>query len=302
MNSFNDRQNEQASIDKLAAQNQLYGDAKARLGIYLFLSVPVVMVLNLIVKPAFINDWLGLGLTFDLTDSIALYGVLLAGYELIFLKYYMSKLKQKAAKVQEEFDCSVYQLEWNNILCGNKVCEREIKRLSDKYSSKGKDRNRLVDWYTPEVQQVDNIKAVLLCQKENLGWDIDQREKFVYFVTLLASLVFASSLIIGFYFEFTLKSLILAAVIPSWPAISFAITNYLENQEAIQDKKDLKSAVDCAAEIKSPTVKYTRNVQNVIYLNRRNNCLIFDWFYEYLRDSNQEGVSYASKQLVRRLL
>ena len=302
MNGLNDRQNEQASIDKLAAQNQIYGDAKARLGIYLFLSVPVVMVLNLVVKPAFINDWFGFGHTFDLTDSIALYGVLLAGYELVFLRGYISKLKQKAAKIQEEFDCSVYQLEWNNILCGNKVCEREIKRSSNIYSSKGKARNRFVDWYTPEVQLVDNIKGVLLCQKENLGWDIDQREKFVYFVTFSASLVFVSSLIIGFYFELTLKSLILSALIPSWPAISFSITNYLENKEAIQDKKDLMSAVGSVAEIKSPTVKYTRNIQNVIYLNRKNNCLIFDWFYDYLRDSNQEGVSYASKQLVRRLL
>ena len=301
MNGFNERQNELAAINKLAAQNQLYGDAKKRLGIYLFLSIPVMMLLNLAVKPTLLNDWFNYGWGFDLTDSIALYALLLSAYELIFLKRQISGFKQKAAKIQEDFDCSVYSLEWNDILCGDKECELEIKKSSNKYDSKGKNRNCFIDWYTPDVEQVDHTKAILLCQKENLGWDIEQRKKYIYFISLISSLVFVSSLIFGFYLEFTLKVLILSIIIPSWPAINFAITNYFENKEAIKDKKVLKSAVDKVDQIRNPTIKYVRDIQNLIYLNRKNNCLIFDWFYKYLRDTNQTGISYATKQLIQRL-
>ncbi|MEJ1392968.1 MAG: S-4TM family putative pore-forming effector [Candidatus Sedimenticola sp. (ex Thyasira tokunagai)] len=302
MNKINERQNKQSSIDKLAAQNQLYGDAKKRLGVYLLLSIPLMIILNIAVKPALLNDCLNLGWTFDLTDSIALFALMLAGYDLIYLKRHISALKQKAAKIQEDFDCTVYDLEWNTLLCGDKECELEIKKSSDKYSNKGKDRAKFSDWYTPEVENIDQIKAILVCQKENLGWDIEQRTKFIYFISIVSIMVFAISLIAGFYFEISLKSLILSAIIPSWPALSFAITNYFENKEAIQEKKLLKSAVDRVEDIKIPTIKYARNIQNLIFLNRKNNCLIFDWFYEYLRNANQTGISYASKQLIQRLL
>jgi hypothetical protein len=301
MNKFNERQNEEASIDKLAAQNQLYGDAKKRLGIYLTLSIPIMILLNVAVKPILLNDTFNLGLTFDLTDSIALYALLLAGYELIFLKRKMSTLKQKAAKIQEDFDCTVYCLEWNELLSGDKECELEIKKSSDKYSTKRKNREDFINWYTPEIEKLSDNKAILVCQKENLGWDIEQRTKFNYFISIISIVVLVSSLIVGFYFEFTLKSLILSAIIPSWPAISFAISNYYENNEAIEDKKTLKLATEKVEQLRTPSVKYIRNIQNLIFLNRKNNCLIFDWFYKYHFDSNQSGISYASRQLIQRL-
>lgn len=301
MNGFNQRQNEQASIDKLAAQNQLYADAKKRLGIYLVLSIPVMILLNVVVKPIFLKDLLELGFTFDLTDSIALYALLLSGYEIVFLKRKISELKQKAAKIQEDFDCTVYDLEWNDLLCGDKECQLEIKKSSDKYSSKGKSRTRFSDWYTPDVERVEPNKAMLLCQKENLGWDIEQRKKFNHFISIISIFVLIVSLLVGFYFEFTFKSLILSGIIPSWPAISFALSNYFENYETIKDKQSLKSATDKVDGMRNPSIKYVRNIQNQIFLNRKNNSLIFDWFYAYLSEKNQEGISYATKQLVRKM-
>jgi len=302
MNNFNIRQNRVESIDKLAAQNQLYGDAKKRLGIYLVLSIPIMMVLNIAIKPLLLCDWLGIGSTIDLTDSIALYALLLSAYELIFLKRKISNFKKKAAKIQEDFDCTVYDMEWNDILCGDKVCDVEIKKSSDKYIKKGKCRESFVDWYTPDVESVDHTKAILLCQKENLGWDIEQRKKYVYFISIIAFLVFASSVVVAFYLKCPVNSFILSVIIPSWPAIGFAVNSYFENKEAIENKKFLKSAVDKVEQVKKPTIKYVRNIQNLIYLNRMDNCLIFDWFYKYLWDMNQTGVSYATKQLIQRLL
>ncbi|MDP2561183.1 S-4TM family putative pore-forming effector [Psychrobium sp. 1_MG-2023] len=301
MNNFNTNQNSDVAIDKLAAQNQLYGDAKNRLGLYLVLSIPVMILLNIIVKPLLINDTFRLGWNFDLTDSIAFYALLLTMFELVYLKPQISKLKQKAAKIQEDFDCTVYELEWNDILCDSKPCESEIKNSSDKYTKKGKSRAVFANWYTPDVEQIDQVKAILVCQKENLGWDVSQRTKFICFISSISIVVFLLSLIVAFFLDFTLQSFILSAIIPSLPAISFSITNYFENKEAIASKEKLKEATEKVENIRNPTIKYARNIQNLIYLNRVNNSLIFDWFYNYLRDSNQSGISYASKQLIQRL-
>ena len=302
MNGINERQNADLSIEKLASQNQVYGDAKNKIGLYLILSIPVMIIINALVKPALINDWMKFGFSFDLTDSIALFALSLSAYEIIFLRNSINEAKEKAAKIQEDFDCSVYQLEWNNLLCGDKVCDSEIKKYSDKYSKKGKDRSRFIEWYTPDVSQVDEIKAILLCQKENLGWDIEQRKKFINFVSTISIMVFVISLIAGFYFDISLKTLILSVIIPSWPAFSYAIANYFENKQTIKDKAALKSSVDKVERIKNPTVKYVRNIQNQIYLNRKTNAPIFDWFYDYLRNSNQVSISYATQQLVKRML
>lgn len=302
MNEINTKQNETASIDKLSAQHQLYSDAKNRLGMYLFLSIPVMILLNTAIKPAMLNDWMNLGWKFDLTELIALFALLLSSYELLFLKRYISDKKQKAAKIQEDFDCTVYDLEWNDLLCGSKECDLEIKKSSNKYLKKGKSRDTFNDWYTPDVTQLDNIKAIFVCQKESLGWDVEQRSKFNKFIFALTSVVFILSLLAGFYFEFTLKFLILSVIIPSWPAISFAVTSYNDNKEAIEDKNNLKIAAEKVEFMRVPTIKHARNIQNLIYLNRKNNCLIFNWFYKYLKDSSQEGVSYASRQLIQRLL
>ena len=166
MTTLNERQNQPTAIDRLAAQNQVYADAKTRLGIYLVLSIPVIMILNMVVKPMFLNDWFGLGQTYDLTDSIALYAILLTAYQLVFLKNSIQNHKLKAATIQEDFDCTVYQLEWNQTMCGNKVCDSEVQKYSQKYVNKGKELSKLSDWYTPEIEQIEDVKKqIMACPK-----------------------------------------------------------------------------------------------------------------------------------------
>ncbi|WP_261815564.1 S-4TM family putative pore-forming effector [Vibrio gallicus] len=302
MNGINVRQNEPESIDKLAAQKQIYSDAKVLQGCYLFLSVPVIMLLNMLVKPVLMNDVLGLGWNNDLTNFIAIFALALTISELAWLKPTISKLKEKAAKIQEDFDCYVYELEWNDILCCNKPSGTDVREFSDKYVSKGKSRGAFDNWYTSDVEQVSKVKGILLCQNENLGWDVIQREKFVKAIIWISVVSFILSCGVAIYLAFTVKSFILNAVIPSLPLICYAITNYYENREAIESKKRLKSAAKKVEGMGAPTMKYARNIQNLIFLNRSTNSLIFDWYYDWHKNTNQRGVSYATGQLVKKLI
>ncbi len=300
MNQINTRQNEPDSIDKLAAQKQIYSDAKNLIGWYLVLSIPVMIVLTVIVKPLLLINWFGIGKV-DLSDWIAIFALLLTIFELGLIKPKVSLLKEKAAKIQEEFDCYVLGIEWNEILCGNKPCGSDVRTFADKSDVKGNDRSKFSDWYTTGVEQVDSVRAALLCQNENLGWDINQRQKYVKLVGGALVVFLVVTFCAGFYADSSLKAIIMSVVIPSLPFISYAITNYHENREAIEKKKALKAATEKVDAIANPTLKYVRNIQNLIYWNRANNSLIFDWYYDWYRDTSQRGISYASNQLIKKI-
>jgi hypothetical protein len=302
MSSLNEIQNLPDSIDKLAAQNQLYSDAKKQLGLFLIMSVVVILVLNLLMKPMMIEDWLGLGKMYDITNCIAIYALALSIYEILFLKGYVQSRKEKAAKIQEDFDCTVYNLNWNSLLCGERICASEIDKYSRKYESKGKSRDRFIDWYTPEINQVSGNKQILLCQKENLGWDVAQRKSYMKFMVIVMLLTLTLSLVSALLTEVSVNILILSVIIPTWPIFSFTIQNIIDNKAAISDKTNLKSATEVVERSQQPSIKYTRQIQDLIYLNRRNNNLIFDWYYNFYRESNQKGISYASKKLARKLV
>ncbi|TCW21085.1 MULTISPECIES: S-4TM family putative pore-forming effector [Vibrio] len=301
MQTLNYRQNTPESINRLLAQKQVYTDAKTLQGWYLFLSIPVMMILNVLVKPLLLSKWVEEAWRFDLTNTIALLALILTFYELFYIKPTVAKLKEKAAKIQESFDCFVYGLEWNSVLCGEKVCDTDVALYSSKFRKAQGNVNNYYDWYTPDISQLDKNQSMLACQKENLGWDIVQRKKFKKLVTFGAVLAFSISAVAGFYSEFKIQEFILSVIIPSLPAITYAISNHFDNLEAITNKESLKSATDNVSRFSNITTKHVRNIQNSIYLNRKDNSLIFDWFYDYERESMQRGISYASRQLVRRI-
>ncbi|MDH5933958.1 MULTISPECIES: S-4TM family putative pore-forming effector [Vibrio] len=301
MQTLNYRQNTPESINKLLAQKQVYTDAKKLQGWYLFLSIPVIMALNLLLKPLLLSEMVDEAWNFDLTNSIALLALSLTLFELLYLKPTISKLKEKAAKIQENFDCFVYGLEWNSVMCGEEVCDTDIAIYSRKFVEEKRNVNNYYDWYTPNISQLDKNQSMLACQKENLGWDIVQRKKFKGLITTLAISALVISTVAGFFLGFTIQEYILSVIIPSLPAITYAISNHFDNLDAITNKEHLKSATDSVSTSGVVTTKHVRNIQNSIYLNRKDNSLVFDWFYDYERESNQRGISYASQQLVRRI-
>jgi hypothetical protein len=109
------------------------------------------------------------------------------------------------------------------------------------------------------------------------------------------------SLISGLVIEVSINNLILSAIIPAWPIFSFTLQNILDNKSAISDKITLKSSTEVVEKSKQPSAKYIRQIQDLIYLNRVNNSLIFNWYYNFYKESNQQGISYATRNLVSRL-
>ena len=101
MNEIPKAQVEAIQLDRLAAQRSLYLKAKQIQGWQLVLSVPCVIVWSFVVLafPA-------------LRSYAALWGIVVTLLDSVALDRWQKNLKERAARVQELFDCDVLELTW----------------------------------------------------------------------------------------------------------------------------------------------------------------------------------------------
>ncbi len=302
------KQNKEENLIKLAAQNQVYSNAKKLMTIQVILSVPIVIVLSLL--PIILSDS-NLSSLHIKRDSLNLcittYGILIAIIDQIFISPYITKIKGKAACIQENFDCEVLSLSWNAVKC-SKIDTEEIIKNANEYIGKGKELNDFKDWYRPTtISTVPLSVGRIICQRMNCWWDSYLRRKFrrdVIGVTLvLFILLFLISLVGGF----TVSKLITNVVFPFLPALLLSIRQSQANIKTIESLEDLKNKADeyWNKLLLNPTNyimldNLSRKLQDEIYENRKNGPLIFDWYYKKNRDSQHYDIDYSGKEMVNK--
>lgn len=278
MNQINQRQNAPRSIKLLAAQRQTYSLAKTLLGTYVFFAIPVMLFVNLALKPIVLKHY-----SYDLTNIIAVLALLLTFLDILWLKNHVRALQEKAATIQEEFDRYVYNLKWDPIALGEKVSNVYIEKMYSKYSNSN-DISKLHDWYTPAVSQHPERKGILLCQSENLGWDIELRTSYIAYVVIFITLFILSLLFFEISNKVTLEYFIMAYLIPSMPLLTYFRNVYSEQSRAIKDKTMLRENLSNALETQNIKRKTVESIQFQILNNRKSNPLIFD-FFNYVKSN-----------------
>ncbi|MCD7954229.1 MAG: S-4TM family putative pore-forming effector [Lachnospiraceae bacterium] len=169
-NGIVSRQNEDGSIAMLAAQRQLYDNAKKFYTLSIALSVWLPFALS--VALLFVPEVTAI--------NIALYVVsIICTVSYIFIEKYIEEKKKLAAFIQQKFDTYVYTMPWNERIFGrDRNVDHEIAVYSKKILQNPQKRNNLRDWYTPKVDDKNIVDGILLCQRENLGWDVGLRKRF----------------------------------------------------------------------------------------------------------------------------
>lgn len=291
MNQINQRQNSPKSIKLLAAQRQTYSNAKALLGIYVLLAIPLMLLVNLVLKPFILNHY-----GFDLTNLIAVLALLLTLLDVLWLKDYVRTLQEKAATIQEEFDRHVYNLKWDPIILGEKVSDVRVEKMYNKYAN-SHDLSKLHDWYTPTVSQHSERKGILLCQNENVGWDIELRNSYIAYVIVFNTIFILSLIYFGVSNKATLESFIMSYFIPSMPILTYFRNAYSDHCKAVKDKAKLRDSLKNALDSQNIKIKTVESIQFQILNNRKTNPLIFD-FFNYLKSERlQRLITSATKSL-----
>lgn len=169
MNDIPKIQNQEEHIKQLAAQRQLYSEAKQTMGWQVFFAfITALMTFVIALRPAY-QEW---------SMLIVLMVILL---DVLALEPRQRKLTQQAAKIQGEFDSEVFQ--WK----GFEETPREINLINEearKHQKRDPGFSKLKDWYPIAVGTIPLIPARIVCQLSNVWWDaqfvIDMQDLFTF--------------------------------------------------------------------------------------------------------------------------
>ena len=279
------RQNSDWSLLLLAAQRQVYSEAKRWRG--LRAGAATIAALSGVIATAVAPDLLKL---------IGPVGALLGIVQVIAVAIEKRRTKI-GATIQEQFDTSVYPLPWNALL-GRKIDPEEIAAAAARHRGK---RDSLVEWYSVP-KGMPNPLAVLLCQRTNLRWDMALRG--AYANAIMAGLIGLLVLIAiaGLARNLSLGESLLA-LLPSTAAFLLGIDNVRGHREHVATQITLKGQVegtwDRALNSGSgiPDETELRAIQDSVFRLRSVAPPVPDRFYQRKRDELELGMRLASQRL-----
>jgi hypothetical protein len=294
MNAITVEQNTEKQLLRLAAQRQLYATAKKVLVFHVLLSGPLA------VATAF------LGLVYPSAKGyVALWGVLVVLCDIFWLTPLQKRLKSSAAGIQEQFDCDVLSLPWNDLKAGKRPDPELVKEQSEKYARWAHTMPSLNDWYPPEVGDLPSHIGRIVCQRSNCWWDAKQRRRYAASIIAIITVVFAVVLILALGNGFTVEDFVLKVLAPVSPALLLGIRQYLEHTDAAARLDKLKEHAEklwneALSGKKSQAYLTTaaRGLQDEILEGRRRSPLVFDVIFKRLRRDYEIQMNHGAAELV----
>ncbi len=297
MNNIPQAQNTQRSLDLLAAQRQLYSDEKGLQMVSVIMSVPIVIVWSILVA-----------LFPPLAVYAALWGITATLLELLFFSRLQKATQEKAAKIQQIFDCEVLQFNWASLNCGVRIEPETIVDASNRYKRKKRNLTKLENWYPTNVDQLPIYQARIICQRSNVWWDAQLRRRYSKWIVFVLFVLTVIVLLIGLIGGLTLEKFLLAVLVPLTPAFVFGLRQYTEHNEAAVRLDRLRENTEALVQeiinrryTPQDLERESYSLQTQIFDNRRRSPPILDWLYSRLRHEDEEKMNKGAESLVQEL-
>ncbi len=297
MNNIPQEQNTQRQLDKLAAQRQLYSDAKALQIISVVISVPLVIAWSILVA-----------IFPRMAVYAGLWGISVTFLELLIFSRLQNSSQEKAAKIQQLFDCEVLEFNWLNLNCGIRIDPETIIDASTRFKCKDPNYSTLKNWYAVSVGKLPIYQARIICQRSNIWWDAQLRRRYSKWVISILVTLSIIVFLIGLIGGLTLEKFLLAVLAPLTPAFVFWLRQYIEHNEAANRLDRLRENAEALLQevingrfTPQDLERESYSLQAQIYDNRRRSPLIFDWLYSRLRRKDEEQMNKGAEAIIQEL-
>lgn len=294
-NNIVELQNKPENIKMLKAMHHLYSKVGVVTNYYFIFCVLVPIVISF-AKPFISSDDYQV-----LFHSMIAYNLLslIVG---LWLECKIKKERVLAAKIQQQFDCNVFELQWNKYTFGTQPSLEDIN--SNVKSSNDED---FINWYDREVDTVDRMLAVIICQRINLTYDVALRKKFLSYITLICSIIFIAIMVVAFCENEGLRTTIVFVAVPLIPIIRWFFSTRKANSDNMEKCERIKKIIDDYLE------KYRNNgvvfndidlceIQNCIYEHRKTAFKIPDFIYNKMRSKQEEATHITVGELITRYI
>jgi hypothetical protein len=306
-NGIAHRQMQEPNLQRLAAQRQLYSNAKIIVGLQLVLSIFVIFFISmssLLLGSQWLMGYVG-HRPLDISWIVTTSGVLIVIVDLLVLSPLSDRFRERAAKIQELFDCEVLQISWNSITAGDRPSLEEVHRNAQKYRTKHQVLADLEHWYCADADTVPLSVGRIICQRSNISWDVELRKKIMVRILIVASVLFLVLLVFGLAGDLSLKTFLTKVIAPFLPMFVFSVQQCRSNQQTIERLNGLLANADAAFQnAKNPSTSSTvlddtaRRLQDNIFNHRKSSPLIFDWLYDRYRASDESIMNVSCQELV----
>jgi len=292
--SISERQNEPRQLEYLAAQRQVYSDAKKWLVAEVVVSalLPVIAAGAVYWRP-------------EAEAMGALAGIVGLLVNELALERLQEEGKLQAARIQEAFDCAVLSLPAREAFTGPVPAVELVVTAARKYAARQQDDTGLPNWYTREVSQLPLPRGRLLCQRENCVWDVAQGRKYASWVLGLTLTFSVGLLLIGILLRLDLGAMVSGVGVPLAPALVWGIREYLRHRTACDAADRLRERLERLwrqsldgsigdAELANES----RDVQDAVFDHRRHRPLVFDWLYERFKSEQAPATREGTLRLI----
>lgn len=293
MNRIQETQNEEAQLKLLVAQRKLYSSSNK------FFSVRVSIAIGLAILAQFVSHFYPNLIAYISLASIA--------YLLVFSSYLKnreSSRKSEAAIIQEEFDCVVLELPWNNLTSGTRVDRETIAKITKDMTDE--DINYVRNWYPESASYIPIEKGRLICQRSNIWWDSTLRYNYVFLLKILLTSLSLAIAIIGIASQISIQNLVISLV-PIMPFFELLISQISEHTKANSEFNNLNSKFNSHLqslidheEVENSILK-SREFQNSIFAHRKNSPIIPTTYYNLRKKIQELQMNAAAKDYADKL-
>ena len=259
----------------------------------------LVLTLNLLLPVA---SAIAAGLMPGARPPIAVIALLLGIFDVTTIDAWMKARLKVGAKLQEEFDCEVLDIGWNEFVAGAKV-DAEDSFEDARQTLNAADEKRLRDWYPVIVAESPIEVGRVICQRENLLYDssvrVTYRRLLFWFVVLFVLLVSTASLA----FNPSFLSFVLALA-PATPALTWALRESKRQSDTLETLNSLKSESEKLLRATIEGVdqaearRRSRELQDAIFGHRLVSSLVFEWLYSILRPRLEAKLTHGAQHWV----
>lgn len=295
MNTIPALQNDEAQLKLLRARTQVYAYATRLMVLQLLLTlvVPVAGAVLAIFRPEYRAYVAAASLAAVIVDAL-------------LLDRQHKVLMKRAAKIAEQFDCTVLDLPWEQFTVGEKVEPEDIHAAAKAYSARHDD-TKLRGWYPESVGAVPLHLARIICQRTNLRYDSKLRRSYGVIIQCVALTLLAALAVSGLVQNLPMTEWVLTMT-PAAPILAWAAREYYRQRDTADLLEDLmKEAKKLWGRARAGECdldacrQRSREFQNAIYNRRASSPLIMPFLYRLKRLQLEDEMNEGAADFLRDL-
>ena len=279
-------QNDERSMELLLAQRQLYNDSKKANNIIVFFAV--ISALGSILM-FYIQE---------VATVFVVFGFFVAVSTSFLLDPFKKHKREKAARIQEELDCYLFNLPWNQQLAGDKISPEDISDAAKRFKGNVED---LKNWYNSAGAHPDKKMEILLCQRESISWDQRLRKQYANIMIAITISVILFGWIVATIQKELFLGYFLKYLIPISGLLLLLFKSITGQRKTAEMQKEKEAELNNLLyhkdlDINSLTEEKLRSLQNFIFKYRFNNEPIPNFVYKRLKKRFDENAQIASEK------